>query len=164
MGRELVVVSDDVQNTTFLAMRRGLFAENNVGAVIGAGIFLDGKLAGEIVFSHLSTPRAWTMQEIAYARALANLMSILFSADRNNETLAALDLVSEGIYATAESGSILYANHAAREIARPMLQLEDEGTLPAWAYPHPDAPLQGAADEQTITFENATLEIQRTRL
>ncbi len=164
MRRELVVVSDDVQNTPYLAMRRQIFAENNVGAVIGAGIFLDGKLVGQIVFSHLNTPRAWAMQEIAYARALANMMSILFSADRNRETLAALDLVSEGIYATAESGSILYANRAAREIALPTLRLEDDGVLPASAYPHPDAPLQGATDEQTIAFGNVTLDIQRTRL
>jgi signal transduction histidine kinase/CheY-like chemotaxis protein len=91
-------------------------------------------------------------------------MSILFSADRNSETLAALDLVSEGIYATAESGSILYANRAARDIALPTLHFEGDDTLPTSAYPHLATPLEGATDEQTIAFGNVVLEIQRTRL
>ena len=164
MRRELVAVSDDVENTPFLAMRREILAENNVGAVIGAGIFLDGKLVGQITFSHLRTPRHWTPQEIAYTRALANMMSILFSADRNSETLAALDLVSEGIYATAESGSILYANRAAREIAAAAARREDRVALPASAYPHPVTPLQGAIDKHEILFADTELEIQRARL
>ncbi|MDR3485272.1 MAG: response regulator [Bradyrhizobium sp.] len=164
MRRELVVVSDDVQNTSFLAIRRDIFAENRVGAVIGAGIFLDGKLVGQIVFSHLDKPRAWTMEEIAYARALANMMSILFSADRNSETLAALDLVSEGIYATAETGSILYANRAARKTAAAAMLPTSERGVPAWAYPHPVTPLEGASDEQIVTVGSSTLEIYRARL
>ena len=107
----------------FWACAAGFDRQNNVGAVVGAGIFLDGKLAGQITFSHLNGPRQWSMQEIAYCRSLATIMSILFSADRNSETLAALDLVSEGIYATAETGSILYANRAAREIAAQASQI-----------------------------------------
>jgi len=104
------------------------------------------------------------MQEIAFARSLANMMSILFSTDRNGETLAALDLVGEGIYATAQSGSILYANSAARKIAAAAQQAGDGDALPALAYPHLAAPLIGATDKQEIMFGNSELEIQRTRL
>ena len=163
MRRELVVAADDVRAAPFLGIRQDLIARNNVGAVVGAGIFLDGKLAGQITFSHLDTPRQWSMQEIAYCRSLANIMSTLFSADRNSETLAALDLVSEGIYATAETGAILYANRAAREIAAQASQI-DAASLPASAFPHPIRPLDGATDEQEIVFGNAELEIKRTRL
>ncbi len=164
MRRDLVVVVNDVRAATFLATRRKLLAQSNVGAAIGAGIFLDGKMVGQVVFSHLHTPRNWTKQEIAFARALANMMSILFSADRNSETLAALDLVSEGIYATAESGSILYANRAAREIAAAAARIEDGAALTASAYPHPTTPLQGAIDRHEILFAGTELEIQRARL
>ena len=164
MRRDLVVAADDVRNVPFLGIRQDLIAKNNVGAVIGAGIFLDGKLVGQLTFSHLGGPRSWTMQEIAYTRALANVISILFSDDRNNETLAALDLVSEGIYATAETGAILYANRAAREIAAQAAQSEGGRALPASAFPHPVKPLEGETDEQEIVFGNSELEIKRTRL
>jgi signal transduction histidine kinase/ActR/RegA family two-component response regulator len=164
MRRELIVAADDVRYAPFMGMRQDLVAQNNVGAVVGAGIFLDGKLSGQITFSHLDTPRHWSMQELAYCRSLANVMSILFSATRNSETLAALDLVSEGIYATAESGAILYANRAAREIAAQAVRMEEGEALPASAFPHPIRPLEGATDAQEIVFGNTELEIQRTRL
>ena len=164
MRRELVVAADDVRRAPFLGIRQDLIAQNNVGAVVGAGIFLDGTLAGQITFSHLGSPRQWSMQEIAYCRSLASIMSTLFSADRNSETLAALDLVSEGIYATAETGAILYANRAAREIAAQAARTEDTASLPASAFPHPIRPLESAMDEQEIVFGNAELEIKRTRL
>ena len=164
MRRELVVAADDVRAAPFLGVRQDLIAQNNVGAVVGAGIFLDGKLAGQITFSHLDSPRRWSMQEIAYCRSLANIISNLLSADRNNETLAALDLVSEGIYATAETGAILYANRAAREIAAEAARVDAAAPLPASAFPHPIKPLEGATDEQEIVFGNAELEIRRTRL
>jgi signal transduction histidine kinase/CheY-like chemotaxis protein len=164
MRRELVVAADDVRTAPFLGIRRDLISRNNVGAVIGAGIFLDGKLAGQITFSHLNSARQWSMQEIAYCRSLATIMSTLFSANRNSETLAALDLVSEGIYATGETGSILYANRAAREIAAQASQMEGGAPLPASAFPHPIKPLEGATDEQEVVFGNTELEIQRTRL
>ena len=164
MRRELVVAADDVRTAPFLGVRRDLIAQNSVGAVVGAGIFLDGKLAGQITFSHLDGPRQWSMQEIAYCRSLANIMSTLLSADRNSETLAALDLVSEGIYATAETGAILYANRAAREIAAQASELDAVASLPASAFPHPIRPLDGATDEQEIVFGHTELEIKRTRL
>jgi hypothetical protein len=74
MRRELVVAADDVRAAPFLGVRQDLIAQNNVGAVVGAGIFLDGKLAGQITFSHLDSPRRWSMQEIAYCRSLANII------------------------------------------------------------------------------------------
>jgi signal transduction histidine kinase/ActR/RegA family two-component response regulator len=164
MQRELVAVADDIETAPFLEIRRKILAKNNVRAVIGAGIFLDGQLMGQIIFSHLNTVRHWTMEEIAYARAAANMMAILFSADRNSETLAALDLVSEGIYATAATGSLLYANRAARKIAAKTAQAADGSALPASAYPHPAAALEGADDEQKIILGDSELEIERTRL
>ena len=164
MRRDLVVVADDVQKASFLGDRKDLLAKYNVGAAIGAGVFLDGKMVGLISLSHLHKPRYWTMQEIAFARSLASMVSILFSTDRNSETLAALDLVGEGIYATAQSGSILYANRAARRIAAATLHAGDDDVLPALAYPHLLTPLLGETDKKDIAFGNAELEIQRTRL
>ena len=164
MRRELVVVADDVTTAPFLGTRQSLLAQNKVGAVVGAGIFLDGKLVGQITFSHLDGARQWSMQEIAYCRSLANIMSTMLAADRTSETLAALDLVSEGIYATAETGAILYANRAAREIAAHASRMDDGASLPASAFPHPIRPLDGATDEQEIVFGNTELEIKRTRL
>ena len=160
MHRDLVVVADDIENTPALAMRKDVLLRSGTRAIIGAGIVFNNVLIGQVTFGHLHDVRHWTAQEVAHARAIANMVAILLSAGRNSETLAALDLVSEGIYAAGENGTVIYANRAARAIAA----LEAKDDLPASAFPHPEGPLTGKTDQHEITHGGLELEIQRARL
>jgi signal transduction histidine kinase len=164
MRRDLIVVADDVTRAPQFAIRRSDFETNDIGAAMSAGIFLEGKMLGQITFSHRGAARHWTITEIVYARALANVAAILFSAERNRESLAALDLISEGIFATGATGSVLYANRAAREIAARGQSSSIGSDLPASAFPQPITPLHGISDKHEISYGNADLEIQRARL
>lgn len=160
MHRDLVVVADDIENTPYLSIRKDVLSRTGTRAIIGAGIVFNNVLIGQITFGHLREVRHWTAQEVAHARALANLVAILLSAGRNRETLAALDLVSEGIYAAGETGTVIYANRAARAIAG----LDAQAALPATAFPQPPVPLAGETDLHEISHDGRELEIQRARL
>ncbi len=163
MHRDYVVVANDVQKAEFLTGRIDVFAKNDVRAAIGAGIVLNGVVIGQITFCNVHEPRNWTTQEIIYARALANLAAMLFAAERNNESLAALNMVREGICVTNHAGEVLYANRAARRMALAKAGIT-EMNPPANAYPQPEAPLEGEEDRHEIAFGGRELEIQRARL
>jgi signal transduction histidine kinase len=163
---DYTVVIDDVEKTAAFGARRLMVETLNVRASLAVGILSDAELAGQIVFSKLGKAYHWTEQDIAFARAVGNLLTTLFAAERNAETLAALDLVGEGIFTENEQGVAVYANSAAVEIALSGRHAVAAGTLPLAQirFPQPAAPLAPAVDQSMVSFAGRELEIQRTRL
>jgi signal transduction histidine kinase len=161
---DYTLVIDDVQKTPVFGARQLMVEAFNVRASLAVGILSDADLAGQIILAKLGSAYHWTEQDIAFARAVGNLLTTVFAAERNAETLAALDLVGEGIFTENEQGVPIYANSAAVEIA-----LSGEpaaGTVPLAQirFPRPAAPLSAAVDQSLVQFAGRELEIQRTRL
>jgi signal transduction histidine kinase len=118
-------------------------------------VFHGSARTATIAFGH-EQPYVWNEQEAAFARAVASLVGLLISAQRNSETLAALDFAGDGICIEDEMGKVQYSNRAARQFSR------DRATVPDYALP----PLgQGTEhDRHEIGFAGRDLEIHRTRL
>ncbi|HEX4303440.1 MAG TPA: ATP-binding protein [Rhizomicrobium sp.] len=161
---DYTLVIDDMDKTAAFGARQLMMNALDIKASLAVGILSGSDLAGQLIFARLGKPYTWTEPDIAFARAVGNLLTTLFAAERNAETLAALDLVGEGIFTENEAGVAIYANSAAIEIA--LSGKTDSATLPlaAIAFPRPPAPLTAAVDRTLVAFAGRELEIQRTRL
>ncbi|HEY4941424.1 MAG TPA: ATP-binding protein [Rhizomicrobium sp.] len=161
---DFTLVVDDLQKTPIFGARQLMVESLDVRASLAVGILSGAELAGQVIFAKLARPYHWTEQDIAFARAVGNLLTTVFAAERNAETLAALDLVGEGIFTENEQGVAVYANGAAVEIA--LSGNRSGGTMPLSAiqFPKPAVPLSAAVDQTLVQFGGRELEIQRTRL
>jgi signal transduction histidine kinase/ActR/RegA family two-component response regulator len=151
-----VVRADDVLSSPLHQVRLELFRSLGIRAIMAAGPFAYKKRLGSVVFS-FDQVHCWSHEECAFAIGTANLVSLLFSSMDAAETLAALDLVAEGIYVNDPEGNVRYANRAARKMARPH---EHE----ARNFPQPDVSLDGEQDLHTVLHDDRELDIQRLRL
>ena len=96
---------------------RGALQKYGVSALLAAGVYLDGKLNGQLLFIERNAPRVWTEKETSFARSVADIVSWAYLANRYREAIAALDLVRQGIYLTDAEGVVLYANQTALRFA-----------------------------------------------
>ena len=152
---EFTVAITDVEETTLAAEGRRLTRAYGLRATLSAEIFHGSPKSGTIVFGKES-PYRWDEEEIAFARAVANLVALLLSAQKNADTLAALELTDEGIYTEDADGTVLYANRAARLLA--------ENDVAGPNFPRPVTVLDGDQDKHAIRFGLRDLEIHRNRL
>jgi signal transduction histidine kinase/ActR/RegA family two-component response regulator len=157
MESTFVAYADDVLTSPMHKSRLKLFESVGVRAILTADTFADQPGRPSVAFA-FRKPHRWTTQEIAFSRGVANMVSLLFAAKRNAETLAALDQVSEGIYAEDKNGKLQYANRAAMALSR----TGADGAEPQ--FPRPEVPLTSAGDMYEISYEDRDLEIQRMRL
>ncbi|MGD0191838.1 MAG: ATP-binding protein [Rhizomicrobium sp.] len=154
LHRNQVVFADDVLTSPIYKSRLQYLAPLGVRAHMVAET---NRGLGSISFG-FGQPHHWTSQEIAFARAVANLVALLFAEGRNAQTLATLDLVGEGIYVEDRSGVVRYANRAARAFAK------DDAAQSIQEFPRPPTSLVSGSDMYEIPFEGRDLEIQRMRL
>jgi signal transduction histidine kinase/CheY-like chemotaxis protein len=152
---EFVVAIEDIELAELEPTTRQNIRKHGVRATLAAEIFHGAPRSGTIWFGR-EKPHAWTEEEIAFARSVASLVALLFSTQKTEDTLAALELTDEGIYTEDEAGKVLYANRAAREFARTSAAREE--------LPRPAGPLTASHDRHEIRFEDRDLEIYRTRL
>ena len=85
-------------------------------ATLSSEIFHGASQSGIIIFAK-HAPYRWNEEEIAFARAVANLVALLLSSQKNADTLAALDLTDDGIYTEDRNGLVQYANQTAKLLA-----------------------------------------------
>lgn len=163
MGGDYVMIVEDIKTFAVGGPRKQVLAQFGVGALLSAGILVDSKLAGQIIFTKSIRPYHWTEEEVAFARAAGSICTSLFAAELNNRLLAALDLVGEGIYTENLEGVPVYANRAAIDIAAPS---SEAGSLavPDILFPKPLGTLADTVDLNQVRFGERDLEIQRTRL
>jgi signal transduction histidine kinase/CheY-like chemotaxis protein len=83
-------------------------------------------------------------------------VGLLISAQRNAETLAALELTDDGIYTEDASGKVQYSSRAAQHLARHVPEGDE--------FPRPPALLVATQDRHEMHFEGHDLEIHRARL
>jgi signal transduction histidine kinase/ActR/RegA family two-component response regulator len=152
---EFVVATEDMEMSDLQPYTKQAIREHGIRATLAAEIFHGSPRSGTIWFGR-QEPHSWTEEEIAFARSVASLVALLFSTQRNEDTLAALELTDEGIYTEDEAGKVLYANRAARDFARTSAQGEE--------LPRPAGPFVGSHDRHEIRFDGRDLEIFRTRL
>jgi signal transduction histidine kinase/CheY-like chemotaxis protein len=152
---EHVVALDDVELSQVGSYMKGVVRSAGVRATLAAEIFHGSPRSGTIFFAR-EQPHHWGDDEIAFARAVASLVGLLISAQRNAETLAALELTDDGIYTEDASGKVQYSNRAAQRLARHLPEGDE--------FPRPDAPLVESQDRHELHFEGHDLEIHRARL
>jgi len=152
---DFTVAIEDIETAELETTTRQNIRKHGVRATLAAEIFHGAPRSGTIWFGR-EEPHKWTEEEIAFARSVASLVALLFSAQKTEDTLAALDLTDEGIYTEDKAGALLYANRAARDFARTSPEGEE--------LPRPARPLIGSHDRHEIRFEERDLEIYRTRL
>lgn len=154
---ELVLGIEDVELSSLGPEMRRNARQHGVRAMLSAEIFYGASRTGMITFGR-ETPHPWSEEEASFVRSVASLVALLFSMQRNADTLAALELTDEGIYTENAAGKILYANRAARDLARPAADV-----APA-EFPRPAGPLANGQDHHEVRFEGRDLEIYRARL
>lgn len=152
---ELTVAITDVEEANLAIEGRRVTRAYGVRATLSAEIFQGSPKSGTIVFAK-EFPYRWDEEEIAFARATANLVALLLSAQKSADTLAALELTDDGIYTEDAEGTVQYANRAARLLA--------ENGPAGLSFPKPDCPLRGEQDQHAIHFGLRDLEIHRNRL
>jgi signal transduction histidine kinase/CheY-like chemotaxis protein len=152
IGQNLVIYADDVRTSDFHRPRLEFWEKLGIRAILSAATVQEiGRGAMSFAFAE---PHPWSDQEFAFARASANLVSLMFAMNRNAQTLAALEQVNEGIV-LEEKGEIRYANRAARELP---------GSAGPEDFPRPDGPLINASDMHVLSRAGRSLEVERLRL
>jgi signal transduction histidine kinase len=154
LRNEFTVAIDDTEKSS-TAIGQRLFGAYGLRATLSSEIFQDASQNGIIIFGK-HAPYRWNEEEIAFARAVANLVALLLSLQKSADTLAALDLTDEGIYMEDQYGSLQYANHTARLLAKQ----GPDGPV----FPRPAAPLLSEHDEHAVRFGDRDLQIHRDRL
>jgi len=155
LEKEFTVAIEDTEQNPVTAVVRRLARAYGVRATLSSEIFQDASQNGIMIFGK-HAPYRWNEEEIAFARAVANLVALLLSSQKSADTLAALDLTDEGIYMEDQYGSLQYANHTARLLA----EQGRDGPI----FPRPATPLLGEHDEHAVRFGGRDLEIHRDRL
>jgi PAS domain S-box-containing protein len=150
-----------------LEERRDVLVARNVQAGILAGIYLGTHMLGHVGFIHVGSARQWTVEEMAFARSIADLVALMLVTSQHREALASLDLVGDGIYVEREDGRVIYANRAALVLAGQ----PNTGTMSydgASSFPRAPVSLETDRDLHEITWAQdgvfLDLELRRTRL
>ena len=152
---DFVVPMDNIELAELEPRTRQLIRQLGIRATLAAEIFHGAPQSGAVWFGK-AEPHRWRDEEIAFVRSVASLGALLFSTKRNEETLAALELIEEGIYTENAAGEVQYSNRAANLLARTGGSEQK--------FPRPDNPLAGNRDRSEICFDDRDLEIHRTRL
>jgi PAS domain S-box-containing protein len=171
LDREGVLALEDVMVEPLMAARFDYLRQHDVRSLLIAPIFVGGTFYGVATFSTIGQQRKWGAEEIQFARSLADLIALLILTDRYRESLAALDLIDDGIYVEGEDGRIIYANRAALRMAgrdgAPEPQQSLFGSFPV-TFPRPSQALQGDHDRQEVALDlgdgHRDLMIERGRL
>ena len=155
LAAEHVVALDDVALSQMGSYMKDVIRSAGVRATLAAEIFHGSPQTGTIVLGR-EQPHHWGDDEIAFARAVASLVGLLISAQRNAETLAALELTDDGIYTEDAMGKVQYFNRAAQRLARHLPEGDE--------FPKPSSLLVASQDRHEMRFEGHDLEIHRARL
>ncbi|HEX4195317.1 MAG TPA: ATP-binding protein [Stellaceae bacterium] len=169
-GNEVLLIEDTTHDSRAAPLIEYIRA-HDIGAMMTAAIYAAGHFRGVVTFSHVGGPRAWSAEEIAFARSIADILAIIFLNDRYREALAALDLIEDGIYIEDAHDRLIYGNRVAFAMARGPKHSEPQQlplkSLPAM-FPRPARPLQGETDHYETTLDlgndHRDIQIMRRRL
>jgi PAS domain S-box-containing protein len=118
LERDFMVAIDDLASDPRLTeLGRSVGHPPGTGARLVALVQLPDRIACVVSFLAGPGPRRWSGEDRAFARSVADLVGFVLLSERHRQALAALDLVSQGIYVEDARGDVLYANRVARQLA-----------------------------------------------
>jgi two-component system, cell cycle sensor histidine kinase and response regulator CckA len=89
-SRRIIAVNDALSDPITSPMREYLI-EAQVGALLDAPIYRDGKVIGVVCHEHVGGARTWTDQEACFASAVADMLTILIEQAERAELRATID-------------------------------------------------------------------------
>ena len=171
LDRDRVLAVEDVAVDARVLEVRTYLHSLNIRSIMGVPIYVGGRFRGVLGFSVIGRIRHWTVQEMNFARSVADLIALVLVTSRYREALAALDRSVDGIYVERENSRVIYANRAALEMAGMSAAdtpQERPRGLASVAFPRPRDALEGKQDvhqmAMTIGLHRRELEIERSRL
>jgi GAF domain-containing protein len=78
--RELIVASDAHTHPVTSEFSESYLKPLNINAMLDAPFFVDGELKGVICFEHQDSLREWSMEEISFAKSLADIITIAYKS------------------------------------------------------------------------------------
>ncbi len=171
MERNEVFTVEDASTDHRIAGLAEHMRTNKIAAMMAAPIFVNGRFRGIVTFSHVGGTRKWAVEEVSFARSIADIVALIYLNDRYREALAALDLIEDGIYVEESDGRVIYANRVALAMATSK-NIKSDLQLPLRAFPttfpRVQRPLQGDHDRQEMTIDfgagHCDIQIARSRL
>ncbi len=162
LRKDGVSTMDDSATGSLSPERRELFERVGIRSSMSAAVFIQNELTGQIFFANRK-PRAWSEEEIAFAKVLGSVATSLFATDLNQQTLSALDVVREGIYVEDHEGALVYANRAAIDLASQALSAPDRAAVPWHLLPFPKAPSTLTREKDTCEIRQGEIDLEITR-
>jgi PAS domain S-box-containing protein len=155
LDREGVRMMEDALAEPMLTAREQYLRENDIRSLMVAPIFVDARFWGVISFSTVGKPRQWSAADANFARSIADLLAQAVLTNRYRESLAALDLIDDGLYIEDANERVFYANRVAREMAPGGVdeRQADLFDAPMIDVPRPPLPMTGDHDRQEMTLD-----------
>jgi PAS domain S-box-containing protein len=155
LDREGVRMMEDARSEPMMAARAEYLQEHDIRSLMVAPIFVDARFWGVISFSSIGEPRRWSAGDANFARSIADLLAQGVLTNRYRESLAALDLIDDGLYIEDPDGRVFYANRVAREMVPGGAddRQADLFGMPMIAVPRPPVPMSGDHDRQEMTLD-----------
>ena len=72
----VIAANDAMQHPALQELTDGYLQDNNIGAVLDGGIWVDGNAAGVVCIEHVGGLREWTTDEQTFAGAIADLARV----------------------------------------------------------------------------------------
>src|SRR5579864_30352 len=169
LNREGVLAMEDAAAEPLMAARLDYLRRHNVRSLMLAPIFVGDQFHGVVTFSTVGQSRKWADEEMHFARSMADVVALIILTDRHRESLAALDLIADGIYVESEDRRLIYANRASRQMAGQDVERSPQPfALPPEGFPRPPRAMTDDHDRHEISFDSRSgrrdLEIERHRI
>lgn len=89
-AHQVLAVTDAQSDERTFDFAQHYFAQERIASTIAAGVRLRGELVGCICMEHRGASRRWTQDEIVFARAVADVVSLALEGAERNRAEAAL--------------------------------------------------------------------------
>lgn len=121
------VIAGDAQNDPVLAdFSPSYLVPAGITSVMDIGVWLQGRMVGLVCYNHVGPTREWTAEEIDFASAIANMVSLVLEGSNRQRLMDELtrseqkyrevvENANESIM-VAQSGHVLYANPRTTEL------------------------------------------------
>ena len=170
LTRDLVIAMDDIETDTAISPAgRTHFRLRGHGARMVAQVRLGDRDAGVITFTAGPDAHPWSAEDRAFARSVADFVAFALLAQHHRQALAALDLVSQGLYVEDARGEVIYANRVARRLAGAIDPAPQDRAVSVDAFPAlpgdtPDGTAAGELTWHTPAGERLELAVTRSAL
>jgi PAS domain S-box-containing protein len=86
----VIAVDDAMQNPATQELTDGYLQDNNIGAILDGGIWVDGKAVGVVCIEHVGGIRQWASDEKTFAGSIADLVRVTLETCKRRKAEQAL--------------------------------------------------------------------------